>query len=61
MMHTAHIAKFYWTQWRRSGGELDANGCANPKHGNIEWFSNYWLECEASYFDAMAAHRRPWH
>lgn len=61
MTPTAHIAKFYYEQWKRSGGEIDENGRADPKKGNLEWFSKYWRECDASYFDAMAEHRRPWH
>lgn len=35
-MHTAHIAKFYYEQWKRSGGELDADGRARHDRGNVE-------------------------
>lgn len=57
-MYTAHIAKFYYEQWKRSGGELDADGRARPDRGNIEWFSKYWRECDRSYVEAVE--RRPW-
>jgi hypothetical protein len=61
MTHTAHIAKFYYEQWLRSGGTYDENGSADPKQGNVNWFHKYWRESEVCYHDAMAEHRRPWH
>lgn len=58
MQHTAHVAKFYWEQWKRSGGELDENGRARSDRGNATWFHKYWRECDVSY--GVEPDRRPW-
>lgn len=53
MTHTAHIAAFYWRQWKRSGGEHDWNKASGPfcvvaGSGNLDWFRKYVRECDRS-------------
>lgn len=51
MTHTAHIVAFYWSQWRKSGGGHDfakGSGFWHITGGNVDWFSKYYRECEAS-------------
>jgi len=53
MTHTAHIAAFYWHQWKRSGGSHDWQKGSGPfciaPGGDLQWFAKYVRECDAAH------------
>lgn len=44
--HCAHVATYYYAQFKRFGGWIDSDGSRRGPMMAMEWFSKYWREAE---------------